>query len=215
MIDFIFEWIYKHKCSTLKTKLEDWPVDWLASVEHQIATFQTPGRYFLKPGVEVESFKRRTSESGRYTSISAINICIYEGMIPYFLYFVTRLLFIAYDLDFVKSLEISHVTFWYCSNFKSEKTILDMLIIFLVQFLIFVYYSHRFNMFPVRPSGCFMAFLSVNVSLSYCLSKTMMTAISDKPTLNFWLGSINLSWHWFLSFTKVTSSINMKFFLLG
>ncbi|KAG1334620.1 dentin sialophosphoprotein [Cocos nucifera] len=29
-----------------------------------IATFQAPGRYFLKPGVEVESSKRRTSESG-------------------------------------------------------------------------------------------------------------------------------------------------------
>lgn len=34
--------------------------------EHQIATFQAPGRYILKRGVDLENIKKPLSESGRY-----------------------------------------------------------------------------------------------------------------------------------------------------
>lgn len=42
--------------------------------EYQIANFQAPGRYILKPGMESEKFKKPSSESGRYTPINVIEV---------------------------------------------------------------------------------------------------------------------------------------------
>ncbi|XP_022843827.1 dentin sialophosphoprotein [Olea europaea var. sylvestris] len=40
----------------------------------QVATFQAPGRYFLKPGVEMENFKKPSSESGSSPELNRLSL---------------------------------------------------------------------------------------------------------------------------------------------
>ncbi|RCV46196.1 hypothetical protein SETIT_9G513300v2 [Setaria italica] len=45
----------------------------IESIIKNIANYQAPGRYVLKPGLEVENSKRHTSEEGRYSLFSYYN----------------------------------------------------------------------------------------------------------------------------------------------
>lgn len=74
--------------------------------EHQIAVLQTPGRYFLKPGVELDSSKKLSSESGRYLPYYRIALCLLWffpnkviNLIIFFFFF--ELIIIDYVPDFV------------------------------------------------------------------------------------------------------------------
>lgn len=49
------------------------------NVELQIAKYQAPGRYILKPGVDLESLNKPQTESGRYLLFLYITILWYTS----------------------------------------------------------------------------------------------------------------------------------------